>query len=244
MLIVENLIKSFKINNKKQQILKNISFKMKKGEKVVIIGPSGSGKSTFIRCINLLTVPSSGKIIFKGEDITSKKTNIRKIRQKIGMVFQQFNLFSNLTVLGNIILAPVDSGVLSKDKAENLALELLDKVGLTSVKDSYPNMLSGGQQQRIAIIRSLAMSPDLLLFDEPTSALDPEMVKEVLKVMEELAQSGMTMIIVTHEMQFAKRIGSRILFIDNGEILEDKSSDDFFENPENERVKEFLSKVI
>lgn len=244
MLIVENLIKSFKINNKKQQILKNISFKMKKGEKVVIIGPSGSGKSTFIRCINLLTVPSSGKIIFKGEDITSKKTNIRKIRQKIGMVFQQFNLFSNLTVLGNIMLAPVDSGVLSKDKAENLALELLDKVGLTSVKDSYPNMLSGGQQQRIAIIRSLAMSPDLLLFDEPTSALDPEMVKEVLKVMEELAQSGMTMIIVTHEMQFAKRIGSRILFIDNGEILEDKSSDDFFENSENERVKEFLSKVI
>lgn len=244
MLVIENLSKYFLVNGKKQKILQGINCKINRGEKVVIIGPSGSGKSTFIRCINLLTVPSSGKILFNGENINSENYDIRKTRQKIGMVFQRFNLFFNLTVLENIILAPVSCKLLSREKAEEVALGLLEKVGLTSKKDSYPSSLSGGQQQRIAIVRSLAMKPELMLFDEPTSALDPEMVKEVLNAMEELARSGMTMIIVTHEIQFAKKIGSRILFIDEGKILEDKSPSEFFENPENERVKEFLSKVI
>lgn len=242
MLIIKNLNKSFKLNNgQKKEVLKNINCEIKKGEKVVIIGPSGSGKSTFIRCVNLLTVPSSGEIIFNNEIINSN--NIRKARQKIGMVFQQFNLFSNLTVLENITLAPIASKMLSKNDAEKVALDLLKRVGLESVKDLYPKNLSGGQQQRVAIVRSLAMNPDLMLFDEPTSALDPEMVKEVLNVMEDLAQSGMTMIIVTHEMKFARKIGSRILFIDEGKILEDESPDEFFENPKHERVKEFLSKI-
>lgn len=243
MLVIKNLSKSFKLNNgQKKEVLKDITCEIKKGEKVVIIGPSGSGKSTFIRCINLLTVPSSGEIIFNNENINSN--NIRKSRQKIGMVFQQFNLFSNLTVLENITLAPVDSKLLSKNEAEKVAINLLKKVGLESVKNLYPKNLSGGQQQRAAIVRSLAMNPDLMLFDEPTSALDPEMVKEVLNVMENLAQSGMTMIIVTHEMKFARKIGSRILFIDEGKILEDATPDEFFENPKHERVKEFLSKIL
>ena len=242
MLIINNLSKSFTLNNgQKKEVLKDINCEIKKGEKVVVIGPSGSGKSTFIRCVNLLTTPSSGEIIFNNENINS---NVRKARQKIGMVFQQFNLFSNLTVLENITLAPVDSKLLSKNEAEKVALDLLKKVGLESVKDLYPKNLSGGQQQRIAIVRSLAMNPDLMLFDEPTSALDPEMVKEVLNVMENLAQSGMTMIIVTHEMKFARKIGSRILFINEGKILEDATPDEFFENPKNERVKEFLSKIL
>ncbi len=243
MLVIKNLSKSFKLNNgQKKEILKNINCEIKKGEKVVIVGPSGSGKSTLIRCVNLLTTPSSGEIIFNNENINSG--NIRKARQKIGMVFQQFNLFSNLTVLENITLAPVDSKLLSKSEAEKVAMDLLKKVGLESVKDLYPKNLSGGQQQRVAIVRSLAMNPDLMLFDEPTSALDPEMVKEVLNVMENLAQSGMTMIIVTHEMKFARKIGSRILFINEGKILEDATPDEFFENPKNERVKEFLSKIL
>ena len=243
MLVIKNLSKSFNLNNgQKKEVLKDINCEIKKGEKVVVIGPSGSGKSTFIRCVNLLTTPSSGEIIFNNKNINSN--NIRKARQKIGMVFQQFNLFSNLTVLENIILAPVDSKLLSKNEAEKVALDLLRKVGLESVKDLYPKNLSGGQQQRVAIVRSLAMNPDLMLFDEPTSALDPEMVKEVLNVMENLAQSGMTMIIVTHEMKFARKIGNRILFIDKGKILEDETPDEFFENPKHERVKEFLSKIL
>lgn len=243
MLTIKNLSKSFTLNNgQKKEVLKNIDCEIKEGEKVVIVGPSGSGKSTLIRCVNLLTTPSSGEIIFNNENINSG--NIRKARQKIGMVFQQFNLFSNLTVLENITLAPTDSKLLSKSEAEKVALDLLGKVGLESVKNLYPKNLSGGQQQRVAIVRSLAMNPDLMLFDEPTSALDPEMVKEVLNVMENLAQSGMTMIIVTHEMKFARKIGSRILFIDEGKILEDETPDEFFENPKHERVKEFLSKIL
>ena len=249
MLTIKNLSKSFTLNNgQKKEVLKNIDCEIKEGEKVVIVGPSGSGKSTFIRCVNLLTVPSSGEITFNSEVIFNNENvnsnNIRKIRQKIGMVFQQFNLFSNLTVLENITLAPTDSKLLSKSEAEKVALDLLGKVGLESVKNLYPKNLSGGQQQRVAIVRSLAMNPDLMLFDEPTSALDPEMVKEVLNVMENLAQSGMTMIIVTHEMKFARKIGSRILFIDEGKILEDETPDEFFENPKHERVKEFLSKIL
>ena len=242
MLVIKNLSKSFTHNGQKKEVLKNINCEIKKGEKVVIVGPSGSGKSTFIRCINLLTTPNSGEIIFNNKNINSN--NIQKERQKIGMVFQQFNLFSNLTVLENITLAPIDSKLLSKNEAEKVAIELLKKVGLESVKDLYPKNLSGGQQQRVAIVRSLAMNPDLMLFDEPTSALDPEMVKEVLNVMENLAQSGMTMLIVTHEMKFARKIGSRILFIDEGKILEDATPDEFFENPKHERVKEFLSKIL
>lgn len=243
MLVIKNLSKTFTLDNgQKKEVLKNINCEIKKGEKVVIIGPSGSGKSTFIRCINLLTAPSSGEIIFNNENVNSD--NIRKVRQKIGMVFQQFNLFSNLTVLENITLAPIDSKLLSKNEAEKVAIELLEKVGLESVKNLYPKNLSGGQQQRVAIVRSLAMNPDLMLFDEPTSALDPEMVKEVLNVMENLAQSGMTMIIVTHEMKFARKIGSRILFMDDGKILEDETPDELFENPKHKRVKEFLSKIL
>ena len=245
MLKIKNLHKYFFINGEKYEVLKNINVEIKKGEKVVIIGPSGSGKSTFVRCINLLTVPSSGKIIYKGIDITSKNFKINALRKDIGMVFQKFNLFNNLTVLENITLAPVSSKMLTKIEAEKLALEFLDKVGLLDKKDAYPHNLSGGQQQRVAIVRSLAMKPSLMLFDEPTSALDPEMVKEVLNVIKDLAHNnGITMIIVTHEMNFAKNIGSRLLFMDNGEILEDKSPDEFFECPENTRAKEFLSKIL
>lgn len=245
MLKIENLHKNFIVNGKKHEVLKDINVEIKKGEKVVIIGPSGSGKSTFIRCINLLTVPSCGKILYKGIDITSKNFKINVLRKDIGMVFQKFNLFNNLTVLENITLAPVSSKMLTKIEAEKLALELLDKVGLLDKKDVYPNNLSGGQQQRVAIVRSLAMKPSLMLFDEPTSALDPEMVKEVLNVIKDLAHNnGITMMIVTHEMNFAKSIGSRLLFMDSGEILEDKSPDEFFECPENTRAKEFLSKIL
>ena len=245
MLKIENLHKHFIVNGKKHEVLKDINVEIKKGEKVVIIGPSGSGKSTFIRCINLLTVPSCGKILYKGIDITSKNFKINVLRKDIGMVFQKFNLFNNLTVLENITLAPVSSKMLTKIEAEKLALELLDKVGLLDKKDAYPNNLSGGQQQRVAIVRSLAMKPSLMLFDEPTSALDPEMVKEVLNVIKDLAHNnGITMIIVTHEMNFAKSIGSRLLFMDSGEILEDKSPDEFFECPENVRAKKFLSKLF
>lgn len=245
MLKIENLHKNFIVNGKKHEVLKDINVEIKKGEKVVIIGPSGSGKSTLIRCINLLNVPSSGKIIYKGIDITSKNFKINVLRKDIGMVFQKFNLFNNLTVLENITLAPVSSKMLTKIEAEKLALELLDKVGLLDKKDAYPNNLSGGQQQRVAIVRSLAMKPSLMLFDEPTSALDPEMVKEVLNVIKDLAHNnGITMMIVTHEMNFAKSIGSRLLFMDSGEILEDKSPDEFFECPENTRAKEFLSKIL
>ncbi|MDR2073793.1 MAG: amino acid ABC transporter ATP-binding protein [Oscillospiraceae bacterium] len=244
MIVIKNLSKQFCVNGKHQKVLKNINCEIKKGEKMVIIGPSGSGKSTFLRCLNLLEIPSSGQIIFEGEDITSSKCKINKLRQKMGMIFQKFNLFPNLTVQQNITLAPVNLKLLTKEKAEKIALKLLERVGLVSKKDSYPSSLSGGQQQRIAIVRALAMNPDVMLFDEPTSALDPEMVKEVLSVIENLARNGMTMIIVTHEIGFAKQVGSRIVFMHQGEILEDETPEEFFENPKNERVKEFLSKVL
>ena len=245
MLKIKNLSKSFFVNKKEHKVLKNISCEINKGEKVVIIGPSGSGKSTFIRCLNLLTEPSSGKIFFEGKDITSRNFKIKDLRKKVGMVFQKFNLFNNLTVLENVTLAPLSLNLLTKDEAKKLALALLAKVGLSEKKDMYPCSLSGGQQQRIAIVRALAMKPSVMLFDEPTSALDPEMVKEVLKVITDLAHNdGVTMIIVTHEMNFAKKIGSRLLFMDDGKILEDTSPEAFFEHPKNVRAKEFLSKIL
>lgn len=245
MLKINNLSKSFFVNRKEHKVLNNISCEINTGEKVVIIGPSGSGKSTLIRCLNLLTEPSSGEILFEGKDITSKNFKVKDLRKKVGMVFQKFNLFNNLTVLENITLAPLSLNLLTKDEAKKLALELLAKVGLSGKKDMYPRSLSGGQQQRIAIVRALAMKPSVMLFDEPTSALDPEMVKEVLKVITDLAHNeGVTMIIVTHEMNFAKKIGNRLLFMDDGKILEDTRPDVFFECPKNIRAKKFLSKIL
>lgn len=240
MIKVENLSKSFGDHC----VLKNLSEHIKKDEKVVIIGPSGSGKSTFLRCLNLLEVPTSGNIWFEGNLITDKKTNINFLRQKMGMVFQQFNLFPHLTVLENITVAPIKLKLSSKDQALKEATKLLDRINLLDKKDAYPNMISGGQKQRIAIIRSLAMRPDVMLFDEPTSALDPEMVGEVLGLMGELAQEGMTMVVVTHEMGFAREVGTRVLFMDNGEVLEQNSPKELFANPKNPRLKDFLSKVI
>lgn len=225
-------------------VLNGVNETIKKGEKVVIIGPSGSGKSTFLRCLNLLEVPTSGEIWFEGKDITDKKTNINAIRQKMGMVFQQFNLFPHLTVKENIMLAPVKLKVMSKEDASKKAMELLKRVGLADKADSYPKQLSGGQKQRIAIARSLAMNPEVLLFDEPTSALDPEMVGEVLELMKELADDGMTMVVVTHEMGFAKEVATRVLFMDGGNIQEQNTPEEFFGNPKNERLKSFLSKVL
>lgn len=225
-------------------VLNGVNETIKKGEKVVIIGPSGSGKSTFLRCLNLLEVPTSGEIWFEGKDITDKKTNINAIRQKMGMVFQQFNLFPYLTVKENIMLAPVKLKLMNKEDASKRAMELLKRVGLADKADSYPKQLSGGQKQRIAIARSLAMNPDVLLFDEPTSALDPEMVGEVLELMKELADDGMTMVVVTHEMGFAKEVATRVLFMDGGNIQEQNTPDEFFGNPKNERLKSFLSKVL
>lgn len=225
-------------------VLNGVNETIKQGEKVVIIGPSGSGKSTFLRCLNLLEVPTSGEIWFEGKDITDKKTNINAIRQKMGMVFQQFNLFPHLTVKENIMLAPVKLKLMNKEDASKRAMELLKRVGLADKADSYPKQLSGGQKQRIAIARSLAMNPDVLLFDEPTSALDPEMVGEVLELMKELADDGMTMVVVTHEMGFAKEVATRVLFMDGGNIQEQNTPDEFFGNPKNERLKSFLSKVF
>ncbi|WP_297518507.1 amino acid ABC transporter ATP-binding protein [uncultured Clostridium sp.] len=240
MLVVEKLHKYFG----KNKVLKGIDNHIKKGEVVVVIGPSGSGKSTFLRCLNLLETPTDGGITFEGIDITSKKTNINKLREKMGMVFQQFNLFPHMTVMENLTVAPIKIGGKSKDEANIIALELLKKVGLEEKKDAYPSSLSGGQKQRIAIARALAMKPDVMLFDEPTSALDPEMVGEVLNVMKDLANEGMTMIVVTHEMGFAKEVGDRILFMDQGKILEEGSPTEFFKNPKEARTKEFLSKVL
>lgn len=239
MILVKDLHKKFG----KLHVLKGINLEVQKGEVVVIIGPSGSGKSTFLRCINLLEYPTSGDIYIEGERI-SKKTDENKVRQKIGMVFQHFNLFNNLNVLNNITLAPMKVKGLSKDIAEEMAFELLKKVGLADKAYVYPVQLSGGQRQRAAICRALAMQPDIMLFDEPTSALDPEMVKEVLMTMEGLAEDGMTMVVVTHEMGFAKEVGDRVIFMDEGNILEESTPDIFFSNPENERAKEFLSKVL
>ena len=240
MINVENLSKNF--GNLK--VLKNISTTINKGEIISIIGPSGSGKSTFLRCINKLEEPTEGHIYIDGMDLMDKNTDINKIRERVGMVFQHFNLFPNMTVLENLTLSPTIVKKESKEEAEKYALYLLQKVDLSDKANSYPNQLSGGQKQRIAIARALAMKPEVILFDEPTSALDPEMIKEVLDVMRDLAKEGMTMLIVTHEMGFARNVGNRILFMDNGEIIEDCSPKDFFENPTNERIKDFLNKVL
>ena len=225
-------------------VLKGIDQKIEKGEKVVIVGPSGSGKSTFLRCLNFLEVPTGGEVWFEGINLTDASVNIDKHRQKMGMVFQHFNLFPHLTIMQNITLAPIKLKLQTKEKAEANAERLLERIGLLDKKDAYPSTLSGGQKQRIAIVRSLAMNPDVMLFDEPTSALDPEMVGEVLDLIKELADDGMTMVIVTHEMAFAKEVATRVLFMDEGQILEENTPDEFFGNPQNERLKEFLSKVL
>ena len=237
---VKDLKKAFGTN----QVLDGITTDICQGEVVAIIGPSGSGKSTFLRSLNLLEVPTGGQILFEGTDITDPKVDINRHRQKIGMVFQQFNLFPHKTVKENIMLAPVEVKLMTKEEASKKADELLERVGLPDKADSYPNMLSGGQKQRIAIARALAMNPDVMLFDEPTSALDPEMVGEVLELMKELAQSGMTMVVVTHEMGFAREVATRVLFIDDGKIQEENAPKEFFENPKNQRLKDFLSKVL
>ena len=226
------------------EVLKGINTTISKGEVIAIIGPSGCGKSTFLRSLNLLEVPTSGTITFEGTDITDKSVDINKMRQKIGMVFQQFNLFPNMTVKQNIMLAPVQTGLMTKEEASKRADELLVRVGLSDKADVYPAMLSGGQKQRIAIARALAMNPDVMLFDEPTSALDPEMVGEVLEIMKELARDGMTMVVVTHEMGFAREVASRVMFINEGQIQEENTPKEFFSHPENPRLCEFLSKVL
>lgn len=228
----------------KNEVLKGIDLEIEQGQVVVIIGPSGSGKSTFLRTMNLLEVPTKGTVTFEGVDITDKSNDIFKMREKMGMVFQQFNLFPNMTVLDNITLSPIKTKGLPKDEAEAIAYDLLEKVGLPDKAQAYPQSLSGGQQQRIAIARGLAMDPDVLLFDEPTSALDPEMVGEVLAVMQDLAKSGMTMVIVTHEMGFAREVADRVIFMDGGIIVEDGTPEDVFAHTKEERTKDFLSKVL
>lgn len=240
MIHVNNLHKYFG----KNEVLKGVNAHIKKGEVVVVIGPSGSGKSTFLRCLNLLEKPTDGQIKFENIDITSKKNNINKLREKMGMVFQQFNLFPHKTVIENLTMAPLKVKGRSKQESEKIALELLKKVGLEDKKNAYPSSLSGGQKQRIAIARALCMKPDVMLFDEPTSALDPEMVGEVLAVMKGLAEEGMTMVVVTHEMGFAREVGDRILFMDGGNILEEGKPTEIFSNPKEERTKDFLSKVL
>ena len=226
------------------EVLKGINIEIKKGEVVVIIGASGSGKSTFLRTLNLLEVPSSGKIIFEGSELCAQKSDVNKHRQKMGMVFQHFNLFEHLSVLENLCIAPIKLLKKSKEQEKKEAMELLNQVGLADKISAYPSSLSGGQKQRIAIVRALAMSPDVMLFDEPTSALDPEMVAEVLNVMKNLARSGMTMVVVTHEMGFAREVASRVLFFDKGIIAEDASPNEIFSNPKNSRLKEFLSRIL
>ena len=240
MISVKNLSKNFG----DLQVLKDVSLDIQKGEKVIIVGPSGSGKSTLLRCLNLLEIPTSGNIFLEDIDITDKKCNINAVRRRMGMVFQNFNLFPHMTVLDNITLAPIKTGRMKKDEAVARARQLLERVGLPEKEKSYPAQLSGGQKQRIAIVRALAMDPEVMLFDEPTSALDPEMVGEVLAVMRELAEINMTMVVVTHEMAFAREAATRVLFMDEGRILEDAPPEKFFENPDNPRVKEFLSKIL
>ena len=240
MIAVEHLSKSFG----KNLVLDDISETIREGEKVVIIGPSGSGKSTFLRCLNLLELPTSGTITFDGTVITSPKVDIDAVRRQMGMVFQHFNLFPNMTIRRNITLAPVRTKLMSQAEADDAATALLRRVGLEDKADAYPAQLSGGQKQRIAIVRALAMKPKLMLFDEPTSALDPEMVGEVLDVMKELANEGMTMVVVTHEMGFAREVGSRVLFMDGGHILEQNTPKEFFDHPQNPRTQSFLSKVL
>ncbi len=237
---VENLQKSFG----KVEVLKGVNAEIKKGDVMVVIGPSGSGKSTFLRCLNRLEEPTGGQIYFNGTDITDKKCNINIHRQKMGMVFQQFNLFPHMTVLRNMTVGPMKLLGKSKEEAEQKAMALLERVGLSDRADAYPSQLSGGQKQRIAIVRALCMDPEVLLFDEPTSALDPEMVGEVLEVMKELAREGMTMVVVTHEMGFAKEVGTEVVFIDEGIIIEQAPPEEFFKNPKNPRLRDFLSKVL
>lgn len=240
LLKIQDLHKSFGDH----EVLKGINLEIKKGEVVVIIGASGSGKSTFLRTLNLLEVPSSGKIIFEGSELCVQKSDVNKHRQKMGMVFQHFNLFEHLSVLENLCIAPIKLLKKSKEQAKKEAMELLNQVGLADKISAYPSSLSGGQKQRIAIVRALAMSPDVMLFDEPTSALDPEMVAEVLNVMKNLARSGMTMVVVTHEMGFAREVASRVLFFDKGIVAEDASPNEIFSNPKNSRLKEFLSRIL
>lgn len=240
MIKVENLNKNFG----KLHVLKGINIEINKGEVVVVIGPSGSGKSTFLRCLNLLEEPTRGSIVFEGTSIMDKSTDINKLREKIGMVFQQFNLFPNMNVLDNVTLAPMKVKKLNKLQGEEIAYKLLSRIGLEEKAKSYPSQLSGGQKQRIAIARALAMSPDVMLFDEPTSALDPEMVGEVLQVMKELAKEGMTMVVVTHEMGFAKEVADRVIFMDEGVILEEGTPEEIFGSPKNARTQDFLSKVL
>lgn len=240
MITTKNLKKSFGDH----VVLNGISETIEKGEKVVVIGPSGSGKSTFLRCLNLLEIPTDGEVWFEGNNITDPKTNVNKLRQKMGMVFQQFNLFPHLTVQQNITLAPVKLGLMNQEEADKKAIELLERIGLSEKAHAFPKQLSGGQKQRIAIIRALAMNPDVMLFDEPTSALDPEMVGEVLELMKELADAGMTMVVVTHEMGFAKEVATRVMFIDEGIIKEQNEPKTFFDHPQNPRLKEFLSKIL
>lgn len=237
-------VKDLKKNFQDTEVLKGISTEIDKGEKVVIVGPSGSGKSTFLRCLNLLEEPTSGEIWFDGKLITDPGTDINKIREHMGMVFQNFNLFNNKNILDNITLAPVKLKLMSKEEASENALRLLKRVNLADKADAFPSQLSGGQKQRIAIVRSLAMNPEVMLFDEPTSALDPEMVGEVLDVMKQLARDGMTMVVVTHEMGFAREVGTRVLFIDQGVIMEENPPQEFFNSPKTQRLQDFLSKVL
>ncbi|MFC4697046.1 amino acid ABC transporter ATP-binding protein [Enterococcus aquimarinus] len=239
-IIVKDLVKKFGENT----VLNNINTTINEGDVVCIIGPSGSGKSTFLRCLNRLEETTSGSILISGDDLTAEKTNLNQIRQHIGMVFQHFNLFPHLSILENIILAPMDLKKMSRKEAEAQAILLLESVGLADKKDAWPESLSGGQKQRVAIARALAMQPDIMLFDEPTSALDPEMVGDVLNVMKRLAKQGMTMVIVTHEMGFAKEVANRVMFIDEGNFLEDGTPEQIFNNPQNERTKDFLNKVL
>ena len=240
MIDVKNLSKSFD----GLQVLNDISEHIYPGEKVVILGPSGSGKSTFLRSLNLLEIPTAGQIFFDGVEVTAPKVNIDEVRRKMGMVFQHFNLFPNMTIRKNITLAPVRTGLMTQEEADKTAMQLLKRVGLEEKADAYPGQLSGGQKQRIAIVRALAMNPKVILFDEPTSALDPEMVGEVLEVMKELASEGMTMVVVTHEMGFAREVASRILFMDNGHIVEQGTPEEVFDHPKHPRLQEFLSKVL
>lgn len=245
MISVKNLCKDFqKADGTHMRVIDGLNYDVEKGEKIVVVGPSGSGKSTFLRCLNLLERPTSGQIFFDGEEITARGVNINKVRERMGMVFQNFNLFNNLTVMQNIILAPVKLGIMSEDAAREKAKELLARVNLLDKADAYPVSLSGGQKQRIAIVRSLCMNPEMMLFDEPTSALDPEMVGEVLDVMKQLADDGMTMVVVTHEMGFAREVATKVLFMDEGKILEENTPEEFFEHPQTQRLKDFLSKVL
>ena len=244
MITVKHLNKTFRNLGGELHVLKGINQTIEKGEKVVIVGPSGSGKSTFLRCLNLLEEPTSGEIWFEDQLITDPKCDINRLRQKMGMVFQHFNLFPHLTILNNITLAPVTLKLKTQEQAEAKARELLRRVGLEDKADAYPVQLSGGQKQRIAIVRALAMEPDVMLFDEPTSALDPEMVGEVLQVMKQLADEGMTMVVVTHEMGFAREVATRVLFMDDGKVLEEAEPNEFFSNPKNPRLQDFLSKVL